>query len=118
MVATSDFLLGESEHLTSTIVFSDKLSRPSKWDNWLSTYYFGEYSTRKHEFMVEVAGGVKIDDDWIKSLMSDMQELSFWRDKFKESLLEYNSDSDNIAQGLAPMRENQEDSNSPLIQFP
>ena len=118
LVATPDFALGESERLSGTIVFSDKLSRPSKWDDWMSRYQFGEYSTRKHEFMVEVAGGIKIDDDWIESLMSDMQELSFWRDKFKESLLEYNNDPNNIAQGLAPMRENQEDPNSPLIQFP
>ena len=118
LVATSDFLLGESEHLTSTIVFSDKLSRPSEWDDWISQYQFGEYSTRKHEFMVEVAGGIRIDDDWINSLMSDMSEFTFWRDKFKESLLEYNNDPDNISQGLAPMRENQDDPNSPLIQFP
>ena len=118
LVATPDFSLFVSEHLSGTIVFSDKLSRPSEWDDWLSTYQFGTYSTRKHEFMVEVAGGIRIDDDWINTIMADMAELNFWADKFKESLLEYNSDPENIAQGLAPMRENQEDPNSPLIQFP
>ena len=117
LVATEDFLLGESEHLSGVIVITDKLSKPSFWDSSVDQYYFGTYSTRKHEFMYEVAGE-KINDEWYNRLLQDYSERMYYVNKFKDVLAEYNSNPDNIAQGLAPMREDQNNPNSPLIVFP
>lgn len=117
LVATEDFLLGEHQHLTATIVMTDKLSRPGFWDTSVEQYHFGTYSTRKHEFMYEVAGE-KIDDEWYYRIRQDVNEFLFFTNKFKNALTEYNQDPNNIAQGLAPMREDQNNLNSPLITFP
>lgn len=115
--STDDFLLGERDHLSGAIVMADKLSKPNFWTSTVESYYFGTYSTRKYEFMYEVAGE-KIDDEWYDRLLEDRAELYFFCDKFKSALEEYNNDPENIAQGLAPMREDQSDPNSPRIVFP
>ena len=117
LVATEDFLLGESEHLSGVIVITDKLSKPSFWNSSVDQYFFGTYSTRKHEFMYEVAGE-KINDEWYNRLLQDYAEQTYFRNMFKNALDEYNNDPDNIAQGLAPMREDPNNPNSALIVFP
>lgn len=117
LVATDDFLLGEHDHLSGVIVMADKLSRPGFWDSRVEQYYFGAYSERKHEFMYEVAGE-KIDDEWYARLSQDYAEQTYFTNKFKNALDEYNNDPDNIAQGLAPMREEAGNPDSPLIVFP
>ena len=114
---TEDFKLGESNRLSGVIIFADKLSKPIFWDSYVEAYEFGKYSARKHEFMYEVAGE-KIDEEWYKRLYADMSESFYFRDKFKKALAEYNADEENIKAGLAPMREDQDDPNSPLITFP
>lgn len=116
LVATDDFQLGESDQLSRTIIFSDQLSRPSAWDKRMEDYYFGKYSTRKHEFMYEVAGE-KIDNAWFERLLNDFGELSYFVDKFTIALAEYNSDPDNLSKGLAPMREDPDDPESDLVVF-
>lgn len=117
LVATPDFQLGETNMLSGTIVFSDRLSKPSFWNSSVERYYFGTYSTRKHEFMYEVMQ-VEINDAWWKKLSADYAELTYTRNKLKEALTAYNADPDNIAAGLAPMREDQNDPSSPLVTFP
>lgn len=117
LVATEDFLLGEHEHLSGTIIVTDKLSKPGFWTTAMEAAYFGVYSTRKHEFMYEVAGE-KIDDEWCNRIKQDYAEFTYYIDKFKNALAEYNSNPENIAAGLAPMREDQNNPNSPLIVFP
>ena len=117
LVATEDFLLGEHEHLSGTITMADKLSKPSFWTSRVERYYFGAYSERKHEFMYEVAGE-PINDEWYDRLSQDYAEQTYFINKFKNALDEYNNDPDNIAQGLAPMREDPNDPNSALIVFP
>lgn len=117
LTETEDFFLGESEHLSGVIVITDKLSKPGFWDSWVDQYFLGTYSTRKHEFIYEITGE-KIDDAWYERLTLDSGERTFWQNKFKNALNEYNSDPDNIAKGLAPMREDQNDPNSSLIMFP
>lgn len=117
LVATSDFQLGETNKLSVTIIFSDKLSRPDFWDTRVEKYYFGTYSTRKHEFMYEVMQ-TEINDAWWTKLSADYAELTYSKNKLKAALTAYNEDPDNIAQGLAPMREDQDDPKSPLVVFP
>ncbi|MDE5610974.1 MAG: DUF4843 domain-containing protein [Odoribacter sp.] len=117
LVATEDFQLGEASQLSRTIIFADKLSKPSKWNASIDRYYFGTYSARKHEFMYSVAGE-KIDDEWFTWVMMDFAELTYFKNKFKNALEKYNADPENIAQGLAPMREVQDDPKSALVVFP
>ena len=81
LVATEDFLLGESEHLSGVIVITDKLSKPSFWDSRVEQYYFGVYSTRKHEFMYEIAGE-KINNEWYRRIEKDYSELMYYKNKF------------------------------------
>ena len=117
LVPTSDFLLGERGKLSGTIVFSDKLSKPGFWNTSVDRYYFGLYSTRKHEFMYEVMQ-TEINEAWWKKLRADYAELTYTRNKLKEALSVYNADPANKANGLAPMREEQNNPNSPLVTFP
>ena len=113
---TPDFLLGERGKLTGTVVFSDKLSKPSFWDASVERYYFGKYSERKHAFMNEVLE-VRVTDEWYKNMTSDYAELQFIINKMKAALKAYNENPDNLAKGLAPMREEQSNPNSPLVTF-
>lgn len=98
-------------------MITDKLSKPSFWDSRVEQYYFGTYSSRKHEFMYEVTGE-EINDEWYSRIDQDYSEKMYYVNKFKDTLAKYNNNPDNIAQGLAPMREDQNDPNSPLIVFP
>ncbi|MEQ2978620.1 DUF4843 domain-containing protein [Butyricimonas faecihominis] len=113
---TSDFLLGESKQLSRTILFADKLIKPNKWDQY-EDIFWGTYSTRKHAFMTEVIGQ-KINDEWFLNIRKDYAEKNFWKGKCKEALQEYNSDPENIASGLAPMREDPKNPSSKLVTFP
>ena len=115
--ATDDFRLGETGKLSGTIVLSDKLSKPNFWNSSVDRYYFGVYSTRKHEFMIEVMQ-TEISDAWWNKLSADYAEINYTKDKLRDALQAYNDDPDNKVQGLAPMRENQNDPNSALITVP
>lgn len=117
LVVTEDFRLGETSQLSRTIVFADKLSKPAKWTTSVDKYYFGQYSIRKHEFMYDIAGE-KIDDEWFTRVNADYAEMTYFKNKFKNALVEYNENPENIAKGLAPMREDQNDPKSALVVFP
>lgn len=116
LVATPDFRLGETGKLSGTVVFSDKLSKPGFWDSYVETYHFGRYSERKHAFMYEVLQ-TKITDDWWKRLRTDYAEITYTKNKLKAALDVYNHDPANLADGSAPMREDQADPKSPLVTF-
>ncbi|MFR7812500.1 MAG: hypothetical protein ACLU4N_26510, partial [Butyricimonas faecihominis] len=70
-----------------------------------------------HAFMTEVIGQ-KINDEWFLNRRKDYAEKNFWKGKCKEALQEYNSDPENIASGLAPMREDPKNPSSKLVTFP
>lgn len=116
LVETDDFKLGESSQLSRVVVLGDKLLRPQEWDSWYERQ-FGKYSERKHEFMIEVTQE-KVDDDWFKLLRKDAAKISYVRNKLKAELLKYNNDPQNLAEGLAPMREEADNPNSALVVFP
>ena len=117
LVETDDFKLGENSQLSRVVVVGDKLLRPQKWDSWYEKYQFGKYSERKHEFMIEVTQE-KVDDEWFELLTYDSAKISYLKNKFKQELAKYNNDPENLAKGLAPMREDSNDPNSPLVVFP
>ena len=127
--ASGDLEVGESKYLERTIVFSDMLEQPSGWyyKNWY-TYstaysYLGNYSVPKHELMIRVlqklqSSESRVDDEWIAKGNSDPTIFVYWRSKFVEELNAFNNNPENIASGIAPLRENPNDSSSALVTFP
>ena len=73
--------------------------------------------TRKLEFIIDEMQ-TEISDAWWNKLSADYAEINYTKDKLRDALQAYNDDPDNKVQGLAPMRENQNDPNSALITFP
>ena len=121
LIENDEFKIGGvTKDVEYAITFADKLIKPNFWDlPYQGSYYFGKYSMRKHEFMIEVAGG-KIDDEWWRSLYGASSVtglLAYYQSKFKTELDKYNSDPENIANGLAPMREIVGDPTSNLVTF-
>lgn len=111
LVETEDFKLGENTHLFQTIFIADKYSKPSLWDR--VTYDFGTYSERKHEFMTRVFE-TDINDDWIIYSLADISLITMYNRQCRKALDAYNADPENIANNLAPMK----DENDLLVTFP
>lgn len=117
--ASDDFELGERKFLECTVVFSDMLERPSNWGSRYMDRILGAYSNAKHRLMMKVVGeGTKIDEEWIEEASKSPSFVTYWRMKFIEELENYNSNQENIDNGLAPMREDANDPNSALVTFP
>lgn len=111
---------GVTKDVEYAITFADKLIKPSFWDlPYQGAYYFGDYSIRKHEFMIKVSGE-RIDNEWWGTLYGTSAVaglLKYYQNKFKVELNKYNNDPANIASGAAPMREIEGDPTSKLITF-
>lgn len=111
---------GVKNDVEYTLICADKLVKPNFWGNYpYSGGYgaFGEYSTRKHEFMIEVTGE-KINDEWWNTKVYGISGAqNHYQVKFKTALDRYNNDPANIASGAAPMREVEGDLSSKLITF-
>lgn len=127
--ASGDLEVGESKYLERTIVFSDMLEQPSGWYyknsyTYSTAYsYLGNYSVPKHELMIRVlqklqSSESRVDDEWIAKGNSDPTIFVYWRSKFVEELNAFNNNPENIASGIAPLRENPNDSSSALVTFP
>lgn len=117
--ANDDFELGESKFLERTIVISDMLEKPSNWDSRYMDRLLGNYSKTKHQLMIKVVGkDEKVDEEWIEKVSQNSSALIYWRMKFIEALDIYNNNPENIKAGLAPMREDENDPNSRLVEFP
>ncbi|MDR1415070.1 MAG: DUF4843 domain-containing protein [Odoribacteraceae bacterium] len=116
LAPSEDFNTGERRMIARTILFSDRLVQPSFWDINVN-YTFGAYSTRKHQFMIDVSGE-KIDNEWydanVRNVVGASQQ---YKNFFKAALARFNADPDNIASGAAPLRET-DDPASPLVTFP
>lgn len=110
---SADFQLGESIYLKRTIVISDLLAKPSKW-NFLCDLFLGKYSKVRHQFMIDVLK-MPVDDTW---LSRGWGEILYMRDKCSRALEIFNRDPDKLASGKAPLREDPDNPNSPLIKFP
>lgn len=119
LIENDEFKLGGAkEDMGFEINFADKLIKPNFWDTVMKDYYWGAYSTRKHEFMIEVSGE-RIDDEWWNSKVNGVTgAISYYQNKFKAALNAFNSDPQNIESGVAPLREIENDPTSNLIVFP
>ena len=122
--ASDDLELGESKYLERTIVFSDMLEQPSAWYNYSNAYYYlGNYSVPKHELMIRVLkllqnSDSRVDEEWISKGNSDPTIFVYWRSKFVEELNTFNNNPENIASGVAPLREDPNNPSSALVTFP
>ncbi len=119
LAANDQFDLGETQSQSRAIRFSDRLERFYSWrvDTYVAPAYgyFGKYSTRKHQYMVDVLHE-QIDEAWYQAALS-IGALTHYKNLIKEALAAYNSDPANIASGKAPMKET-DDPNSLVITFP
>lgn len=114
----SFFSLGEKDNLSKTLVFSDRFERFYSWrfDNTVAPAFstFGKYSAAKHQFMYEVIGE-PIDENWYQQVVT-VQAQAHYKNMIKQALSDFNNNPENIAMGLAPLREG--DASSPLVTFP
>lgn len=110
---SSDFLLGESEKITKVISISNRLIKPTGW-GLFQVFYLGRYSYVKHKFMNETLGTV-IDNNWLKQPRGI---VTYYREKCRRALDAFNTNPDNIANGIAPLREDPDNPQSRLINFP
>ena len=117
--ANDQFDLGETQSRSRAIRFSDRLERFYSWriDAGQAPAYgiFGKYSTRKHQFMVDVLHE-QIDEAWYQASVS-IGATGHYKNLLKEALATYNSDPANITSGRGPMRES-DVVGSPVITFP
>ena len=117
--ANSEFKIGGAkEDVRYEIIFADKLVKPNFWSLIYDGYYFGAYSTRKHEFMIDVSGK-RVDDEWWDTQVTGITgAVQYYQNLFKAALSAFNNAPENIASGAAPLRENADDPTSALIVFP
>ena len=115
----SDFGLGEITLRTRAIQFSDRLERFFSWrfDTTVASAYntFGKYSTRKHQFMIDVLEQ-QVDEAWYQAALV-AGATNHYKNVVKTALNAFNTNPANIASGAAPMRETNLPS-SPLVTFP
>ena len=90
VVENSDFKTGQADNLWRQIGFTDRLSQPGRWDASFSKYYFGDYSTVKHKFMID-STGKRWDDDFITEIYADYSLLQYWKGVCKNALIKYNN---------------------------
>lgn len=110
--ANEYFEKGDVLNLWRKVEFSDELTQPVRWDAWFIQYAAGVYSKRKHQFMIEVTGQ-RWDAEFLDLIISNTSIRTYWIAVVKNAWMDYN----NVHPGN-PMREDQEDPNSPLILFP
>lgn len=91
IVANENFQPGPEELLWRKVIFTDRISRPSAWNESVSTMYFGKYSEVKHKFMIKTTGQ-KWDQDFFVMLIQDTQQLQYWLGMVKSALVAYNND--------------------------
>ncbi|MDO5664977.1 MAG: DUF4843 domain-containing protein [Bacteroidia bacterium] len=110
---SEDFLPGESQKTTKIISISNRITKPSKW-SMFEEWYFGKYTYVKHKFMNETLQTV-IDNAWFSQPRGI---LIFYREKCRRALEEFNADPENIAKGIAPLKEDPDNPKSKPMTFP
>lgn len=70
------FKVGYPEFSTYTLTISDRLVRPSAWDNAYLDSYFGVYGPQKHELMIKWSEKAW-DNAYIESLFYDKYGIGF-----------------------------------------
>lgn len=119
LAANDQFALGEVQSRGTSILFSDRLERFYSWrfDNGTAPafYTLGKYSTRKHQFMIDVLHE-QIDEAWYQTAVT-IGALQNYNNVLKTALASFNNDPVNIASGKTPLRETDEVGSLPIT-FP
>ncbi|WP_293306795.1 DUF4843 domain-containing protein [Pedobacter sp. UBA5917] len=119
LAANDQFALGEVQSRSTSILFSDRLERFYSWrvDNGAAPafYTLGKYSTRKHQFMIDVLHE-QIDEAWYQTMVN-LGAQQHYGNTLKTALAKFNNDPVNIASGKAPLRETDEVGSLPIT-FP
>lgn len=89
--ANDHFQPGFETHSIRTLTFSDFLSQPAQWTNYMSNF-FGSYGVVKHRFMADITGEA-IDDTYFKKLLDldDYDYLLYLQGWFQMKLDEENA---------------------------
>lgn len=104
---SDDFELGDPDYLYRKLEFTDQLTKPNTWTDYLTGSFLGKYSKTKHRFMIDVTGQ-PWNDEFIIQAMRSYAEFTYWVNRVKKALAEYNNaNPDN------PLR----DENGDLIEF-
>lgn len=82
---SADFGVGVNEENHLTLIWNDKITRPTNWDDLEE--FFGSYSDTKYRFMIENAGGLsEFDADTMT-----WAQLQSYKIKFVNALNDYNT---------------------------
>lgn len=83
---SEDFIVGYQDNQQHIITVTDKLTRPNDWNGGLTDLFYGVYSVRKHEFMVQTLGTTSITMGTgaaISQMMSFQQQMLVALAKYK-----------------------------------
>ncbi|MDR0264747.1 MAG: DUF4843 domain-containing protein [Sphingobacterium sp.] len=89
LVNSDDFGLGETSMLWRKLIITDHLTKPVAWNKTMTDYYLGQYSTRKHQFLVETTAK-KWDQDFITELSSSLDLMDYYMSIVATALADYN----------------------------
>lgn len=101
IVDSEDLSAGDSHYCLAQIVISDCLMQPINW-----SWRFGNWSVVRHDFMNR-ATGIFWDDDFITSVNSNEELLSYYIYVFRRELVKENAAR--AEDGLPPLRDNPDD---------
>lgn len=98
------------------LIFQNSVSKPWNWDAdtypyYRLSYFFGSYSNVKYEFMINTLGisdfrilyGSNLEGQ--ESNVISWAQAAYFQTKCQTALATYNSNSDNIASGRAPLKD-------------
>lgn len=113
LASADDFFEGDNALNKIKIIIGDKLNEPSNWN----VDYYGDYSVVKHQFFIENTSE-KWDNVCLAKINADKGMRFYYINKLRLRLQEFNEDPENIALGIAPLREIEGDLTSALIVIP
>lgn len=108
LVENDNFKLGEKSKLWRKLQLTDRLSKPNNWTASVSQYYFGAYSVRKHQFMIETTNN-RWDDSFFTEVFNAIDITNYYKSVLSTALIDYNN-----AHPGNPLK----DENGELITFP
>ena len=82
------FQPGPSTNIWRKAIIADRLLQPSAWTDDAARYYWGKYSTVKHQFMIDAT-----DLLWDQSMMENLayDETNYYKAELKKALADYNA---------------------------
>lgn len=107
IVDSDDLSAGDSHYCQAQIVISDCLVQPINW-----SWRFGTWSVVRYDFMNRVTG-IFWDDDFITSVNSNAELLSYYIYVFKRELAKENAAR--AEEGLPPLRDDPNDPSTEIV---